>query len=279
MKYATLLNRGKEKLKSAGIEEYENDAYMLLEYVTGKDRNFFILNAKEEASDIIFQNYEKLCEKRSKRIPLQYITGKAYFCGYEFYVDENVLIPRFDTENLVCQAEKYIKENSKVLDVCTGSGCIIISLYKNFNGKIKAKALDISEAALKVAKKNAQDLECSIDFIQSDVFENIPQNEKFDLIVSNPPYIKTEVIDTLMPEVKKFEPVLALDGLEDGLYFYRKISKEAVIYLNPKGRLVFEIGADQRESVTEILKENGYKNIECIKDLNGLDRVITGEHG
>ena len=195
--------------------------------------------------------------------------------GYEFWVNENVLIPRMDTECLVIEAEKLLNGNSaNILDMCTGSGCIITSLMLR-NPKMSGMGTDISEDALAVAKKNATRLSCeNVSFIQGDLFENI--TGKFDMIVSNPPYIRTNVITGLMEEVRSYEPYNALDGHEDGLYFYREITKNASKYLKEDGFLCYEIGHDQGVDVIRIMEENHFKDCRVIKDLAGLDRVVTG---
>lgn len=276
MTFKEILEYGVEKLEEAGIEEAKVDAMLLLEYVCDISRTKYLMYAGNQADEDMCTGYKAAIEKRSERIPLQYITGSQDFMGFQFKVDENVLIPRYDTEVVVEEAIKAIKgvENPQILDVCTGSGCIAISLSKLVKGA-KVRALDISEGALKVAKENNIDLEASVDFIQSDLFENISSDEKYDLIISNPPYIKTEVIKGLMAEVKNFEPMLALDGAEDGLKFYKKISEEAPGYLKAGGILVYEIGCDQAEEVSELLRQNGFTEIIVKKDLAGLNRAVV----
>ena len=210
------------------------------------------------------------------------ISGKAgsqEFMGYEFLVNEHVLIPRQDTENLVEEALKVIRPDMYVLDMCTGSGCILISLLKyaaerkHITG-VKAVGADISADALEVAKKNAQRLKVPVIWVQSDIFENV--SESFDLIVSNPPYIRTEVIQGLEDEVKLHDPWIALDGHEDGLYFYRRIVSESISHLNDGAWLMSEIGHDQAEDVSKLMKSAGFCNIYVKKDLAGLDRVVCG---
>jgi release factor glutamine methyltransferase len=218
-----------------------------------------------------YMQYQQLLSRRIEHEPLQYITGEQEFMGLTFDVDNNVLIPRQDTEILVELVMSQCK-TKKVLDVCTGSGCIAISLAKLGEPK-SISALDISSGALKVAKKNAVRNEVEIEFIESNMFEKV--TEVFDIIVSNPPYIKQKEIDTLMPEVKQYEPALALDGNVDGLEFYRILTSEAKKYLTPEGKVFFEIGFDQAEDVARLLSENGYYNIKVTKDYAKLDRVVS----
>lgn len=279
MKLKELIKNGENVLQEAGIADYKMDAWLLAEFVLKIDRNYYFLNQNEDADIEKEIQYFEFIKKRMTHIPLQHITGVQEFMGYQFIVNENVLIPRQDTEVLIEEVLKNLTENMKILDVCTGSGCIIISLYmmmKEKNKKIHAAALDISKKALETARNNAIKLAAEVTFFESDIFENI--SDKFDIIVSNPPYIKTKVIDELMEEVKEHEPIIALDGMEDGLYFYRKITKQSVNYIKDDGMLFYEIGYDQAADVSNIMKENGYTDIKLIKDLSGLDRVIWGRY-
>lgn len=193
--------------------------------------------------------------------------------GYPFYVDEHVLIPRQDTETLAEEALKVLKPGMQVLDLCTGSGCILISLMKMCEG-LYGTGSDISEEALEVARKNACRLEVNATFIRSSLFEHI--SGRYNLIVSNPPYICTSVIQELQEEVRLHDPFIALDGKEDGLYFYREIIKAGGGYLKPGGYLMFEIGYDQGTEVASLMEKHGYRNIMVKKDLAGLDRVVSG---
>lgn len=273
MTYRQLLETGTRILKESNIDEYDVDSYILFEYMTGMKRSFYLAHSDDEVPLDAEKSYLDVIKKRSERYPLQYITHTAYFYGAEYYVDESVLIPRFDTENLVELVLKNEKDAKNFLDMCTGSGCIAIAIKDNLKG-INATAADISEAALKVAKKNADGHCADITFIHSDLFENI--DGKYDFIVSNPPYIVKDVISTLMPEVKDYEPANALDGGEDGLDFYRQIIKESPKYLNKKGRLYFEIGYDQSESVSNLMRDAGFEDILVKSDLSGNDRCVMG---
>ena len=268
------LTLGKDLLKQANIEEYETDAWLLLEGAAKCTRNDLYLRGNEPLSEAQETLYQAYLEKRSSRIPVQHILGVQCFCGLEFIVTPDVLCPRFDTEVLIEEAVKRIKPGSSILDMCTGSGCIILTLL-HFVKNCQGTAADLSEKALAVAKKNAVKLEKECTFIHSDLFENI--EGKFDVIVSNPPYIATKEIEALEPEVRIHEPMMALDGMEDGLFFYRKIVSASNKYLNPEGWLLFEIGYDQGEAVSEMMKSAGYVQVEVIKDLAGLDRVVVGK--
>ncbi len=273
MTYRQLLETGTRILKESKIDEYDVDSYILFEYMTGMKRSFYLAHSDDEVPLDAEKSFLDVIKKRSERYPLQYITHTAYFYGAEYYVDESVLIPRFDTENLVELVLKNEKDAKNFLDMCTGSGCIAIAIKDNLKG-INATAADISEAALKVAKKNADGHCADITFIHSDLFENI--DGKYDFIVSNPPYIVKDVISTLMPEVKDYEPANALDGGEDGLDFYRQIIKESPKYLNKKGRLYFEIGYDQGESVSNLMRDADFEDILVKSDLSGNDRCVMG---
>ncbi|PXV86292.1 release factor glutamine methyltransferase [Lachnotalea glycerini] len=268
------LEFGRNYLEKHKINDNQLDAWYLLEYVIKQNRSYFFLHEKEELSDSQEKRYRDYIETRGKHIPLQYITKEQEFMGLTFMVNEDVLIPRQDTEILVEEAQKRLKKDGAVLDLCTGSGCIIISL-KYGNNTIHAYASDVSPKAIQVAQENAKRNHADVTLIESNLFQGI--NRKFDMIVSNPPYIPTKVIEGLMQEVQEHEPMLALDGMDDGLYFYQRISKEAMQYLNPGGFLCFEIGHDQAEAVTLLMKENNFQNVTIIKDLAGLDRVIIGE--
>ena len=262
-------------LKEHNIEDSMIKVKSLLEYVLSKPKEYLIINSElklDSEKEIIFNKHiEELLNGK----PLQYITNTQEFFGMQFYVDENVLIPQPDTEILVEEViEIAKKENEKrILDLCTGSGCIAISLSENLDNA-NVTATDISETALEIANKN--DRKRKITFKQSDMFENLC-DEKFDIIVSNPPYIKTKVIESLEKDVQQ-EPKLALDGGEDGLKFYRAITENAYKYLNNDGYLCLEIGENQKEEVMELLKSNNYQDIYCKKDLAGNDRVIIAKY-
>lgn len=280
MKYRDLYNQGIEKLSSENIVDAKIDARLLLEYACKTDRNALFLKGDMEVTEDETKVYFDLISKRMKHIPLQHLTGEQDFMGLTFVVNKHVLIPRQDTECLVEIVLKHLHDGMRILDMCTGSGCIVISLL-HYSNDCQGVGVDLSEEALKVATHNASVLgnngiadKMDATFVQSDLFEKV--DGKFDIIVSNPPYIKTEVIDTLMPEVKDFEPMMALDGTEDGLYFYRKIILDAKKHLNGGGQLFFEIGYDQGKEVSDLMCEAGYVNVEVAKDLAGLDRVVYG---
>lgn len=280
MKYRDLYLYGVEKLNSAGIAEAKLDARLLLEEVCHTDRSDMILYPDREVDGIQHESYVNYIEKRKQRIPLQHIIGKQEFMGLEFYVNEHVLIPRQDTEILVEKAMKNLHDGMRILDVCTGSGCILISLL-HYSNDCKGVGIDISEEALGVARKNAEKLlpdKKEISFYQGDLFEALPDTEKFDMIVSNPPYIRSDVIPTLEPEVAFHEPVIALDGKEDGLFFYRRIIEETGKYLCRGAMLFFEIGYDQAEAVLELMMDKGFVEVNTLKDYAGLDRVVYGTY-
>lgn len=264
---------GEEKLNSAGIVDAKSDAWLLLTYVCKIDRTFYYVHMDEEMSSELFAEYEAILNKRTEHVPLQYITGEQEFMGIPFRVNESVLIPRQDTETLVEEALKRVRPGMKVLDMCTGSGCILISILKNVVD-VEGFGYDISKQAINVAKENAKLNNVNATFERSDLFEEVA--DKFDIIVSNPPYIPTDVIGGLMPEVAVYEPMLALDGKEDGLHFYRRIVDAAFSYLKPDGKLLFEIGHDQGEAVSNLMLNAGFKDVKVIKDLAGNDRVVIG---
>ena len=228
----TLYREGQIRLKDSGIEEYQLDAWYLLEYVTGISKASYYGDPNRELSAAQAEEYRKCIEKRSERIPLQHITGVQEFMGHEFFVNEHVLIPRQDTEILVEHALDKVEDGKKVLDMCTGSGCILLSILKRY--QVQGTGADISSEALQVAERNRKHLALpQVEWLQSDLFEKI--EEKYDVIVSNPPYIQTGVIESLQEEVRLHDPYIALDGKEDGLYFYRRIIEDAKAYLEDGG--------------------------------------------
>ena len=272
---------GTVKLAEEGIEEFSLDAWYLLEYVTGVSKAMYFAEPERAVSEENADRYIDCIRRRAAHIPLQHITGEQEFMGYPFCVNEHVLIPRQDTEILVEEAIQVMRPKMKVLDMCTGSGCIVLSILKMCREKyymtdFQGIGADVSEEALKVARENGRRLGVPVTWIQSDLFAKIPEEEKYDVIVSNPPYIETAVIDTLQEEVRLHDPYIALDGKEDGLYFYRRIISEAGKYLKMQGKLMFEIGCDQAEAVEELMKNAGYEQITVKKDLAGLDRVVYG---
>lgn len=270
--YKELLQAAREFLKNNGIVDADVDAWYLLAHEFGINRADFFMYGHREAPKGKTLEYKNLIKKRASNIPLQYITGSQEFMGLEFEVDENVLIPRQDTEILVEEVLKVSKDKS-VLDLCTGSGCIIISLAKL--GELKAAVgADISTKALELAKRNAENINVDVKFIHSDLFEKVEGN--YDIVVSNPPYIKSEELSALMPEVKNHEPILALDGGSDGLIFYRRIINDLLRFLNPGGYVFFEIGHDQGEAVSSMLTRTGFVDIYIKKDLGGLNRIVYG---
>ena len=273
MTYREAVRLGEKMLTIAGIADVKTDAWMLLEMAAKIDRNFYYMHMNDAIPDEQLKEYESVLKKRAEHIPLQYITGETEFMGLPFKVNSNVLIPRQDTETLVEEALKAAKPGMKVLDMCTGSGCIIISILHH-GKELEGYATDISEEAIHVAKENAKLNQAEVSFETGDLFDNV--KGRYDIIVSNPPYIRTEEIAKLMPEVQNFEPFHALDGKEDGLFFYRRIVEQAGDYLNPGGHLLFEIGHDQGKDVSEMMEQAGFRDVCVIKDLAGNDRVVGG---
>lgn len=265
---------GKELLKQTGIEEYETDAWLLLEASCGCTRNDYYLRGNSpltKEQELLWKQY---LEKRTERIPVQQILGVQKFMGLPFIVTGDVLCPRQDTETLVEEALKVLRPGERILDLCTGSGCILISLL-TYGKDCSGVGADLSLKALEIAGENARRLGVECELIHSDLFEQL--GEKFDMIVSNPPYIATKEIEALMPEVRDREPRMALDGKEDGLFFYREITSQARQYLKPGGRLLFEIGYDQGNAVAGMMTEAGFTEVQVKKDLAGLDRVVKGK--
>ena len=274
MQYAKLYHIGKEQLQKAGITDAELDARLLLEFICHTDRNALYAHGDQEIEDEKMHDFLQLIEKRAVHIPLQHLTGEQNFMGLDFLVNEHVLIPRQDTEILVEEIMRDLHDGIRILDMCTGSGCILLSLL-HYSNDCSGVGVDVSEDALAVARQNADRLAGKqAGFIQRDLFEKVEGS--FDLIVSNPPYIRSQEIAGLMPEVREHEPHLALDGKDDGLHFYREIIKGAMPHLKRGGQLFFEIGYDQREAVQALLAANGYTEIAVVKDYAGLDRVVYG---
>lgn len=272
--YKEVYDRGVQTLQSAGVADAGLDARLLLEFVCHTDRNTLYAHADMPVSDYARELYEQLIRRRAQRIPLQHLLGTQEFMGLSFVVNEHVLIPRQDTECLVEEAMICTMDGDRVLDLCTGSGCILLSImcYKN---EIEGVGTDISNEALQIARLNAERLEKPALFVNCDLFGQLPE-EPFDIIVSNPPYIRSDVIETLAPEVKDHEPRGALDGGSDGLVFYKRILKDAPRYIRRGGTVLLEIGYDQGEAVSSMMKEAGFDNVETVKDLAGNDRVVKG---
>ena len=285
-----ILTNIRERLQKAGIEDFEYESWVLLEWKLHIDRAEFYMNPNGEVKQELLEDLEEVLLKREQRVPLQYLMGECEFMGFDFSVDERVLIPRQDTECLVelavedirnvktqnrCEfnnaADQKNEQKVKVLDLCTGSGCIGISV-KKLCQNTEVTLADISEGALAVAKKNAENLNANVTLIRGNLFENI--EGRFDYILSNPPYIPSQVIQGLMPEVKDHEPRMALDGEPDGLKFYRILAEEGKKYLKNGGSIYMEIGWDQAKDVTEIFEAMGFSGRRTVRDMAGNDRVV-----
>lgn len=304
---------GQAQLEQQNIEDSAQDSWYLFEFATGMARMDYLLDGNKELELVKAEQYKQLIEKRKQHIPLQHLTGVQEFMGYEFHVNSSVLTPRQDTETLVEEVLASTKNCKKVLDLCTGSGCIALSLA--LLGRYEeVTATDLSKDALKVARQNMEQLFCfdrefgnyaesprkvvdkkikqdeiSVFFENGqkqtfslhwgNLFEAVSKEKRYDVIVSNPPYIETEVCETLMPEVREHEPRMALDGHEDGLYFYRKIIAQAGNYLEDGGWLFFEIGYNQGQALKQLLEEKGtFEEIQVKKDLAGLDRIVSARY-
>ncbi|MCU6717530.1 peptide chain release factor N(5)-glutamine methyltransferase [Roseburia amylophila] len=274
MTYREAVEFGTKCLTDAGVPDAALDAWYLLQMVCKIERSYYYVHGEEDITQDAQKEYEIAVQKRAEHIPLQYIIGEQEFMGLRFKVNSNVLIPRQDTETLVEQVLKIVKPGMKVLDLCTGSGCVLISVLKNAP-ELTGMGSDISKTALLVAKENAKLHEVDAEWVRSDLFDNI--TETFDVIMANLPYIPTGEILSLMPEVRDFEPENALDGGADGLDFYRKIAGQVKDYLNPGGYVYMEIGYDQGEAVSELMRNAGFTEVEVIKDLARNDRVVKGK--
>lgn len=286
---------GRRELQEAGVGEAQVDAWYLLEYATKLSRADYFKEPRRELTKEQELRYFLYIEKRAQRIPLQHITGEQEFMGLPFLVNEFVLVPRQDTEILAEIALALLKSISKerqkdvaerepvaspmrILDMGTGSGCILLSLLHYMKEDsclvLEGVGADISNEALQVARENAKRMELEAEWVHGDLFSKV--EGKFQVIVSNPPYVRTAELDRLQAEVRCHDPRIALDGNADGLYFYRRIVEECKIYLEPGGHLLFEIGHDQAEDVAGMMRNAGFSKIKIKKDLAGLDRVVSG---
>ena len=283
-----LLKNGQKILEQSGIREAGLDAWLLLEYITGKSRAYYFAHGDEGVTEETACRYQELIRKRAEHIPLQHLTHQAFFMGYEFYVNEDVLVPRQDTETLMEAALELLKGNKapRILDMCTGSGCIITSLMLEVP-EASGTGVDLSEKALEVAIRNARELGTAdrTKFVKSDLFsaeyfskkDNAEKVTGYDMLISNPPYIPSGEIEGLMEEVRLHDPRMALDGMEDGLYFYREITRQAMDHIRPGGWLLYEIGCEQGKDVKELLEKEGFIKTEIRQDLCGLDLVVLGQ--
>ncbi len=273
MTYKEAYDKGSLILKASEIDYYSNDARLLLEFVCETDRTALLAFPEREITKEQEEKYLSVIKKRSTHIPLQHLTGIQGFMGLDFCVNKDVLIPRADTETLVEEVLQNLHDGMRILDMCTGSGCILLSLL-HYSNDCEGVGADISPEALSVAKENAKRLNIEASFVESDLFENV--SGVFDIIVSNPPYIRTCEIEELMPEVRDYDPFIALNGKEDGVSFYRSIIAKAPLYLKQGGVLAFEIGCDQGKEVSAMMIDSGFTNVSVKQDLGGLDRVVIG---
>ena len=280
MTYRECYEQGCRTLQAAGIEETALDARLLLEAVCGTDRNDLLVHGEQQVAPEAEEKYLNWIRQRAEHIPLQQLTGEQGFMGLTFNVNEHVLIPRQDTEILVEEVLKELHDGMRVLDMCTGSGCILLSLL-HYSNDCEGLGVDLSAEALEVAGRNVLKVLTPekaehAHFLQSDLFEKV--EGKFEIIVSNPPYIASAEVEKLMPEVRDHEPRMALDGTEDGLYFYRRIIEEAGKHLVSSRMLFFEIEYDQGQAVSELMRTEGYCEVQVVQDYAGLDRVVLGTY-
>ena len=280
MTYRECYEQGCRTLQATGIEEAALDARLLLEAVCGTDRNDLLVHGEQPVAPEAEEKYLNWIRQRAEHIPLQQLTGEQDFMGLTFSVNEHVLIPRQDTEILVEEVLKELHDRMRILDMCTGSGCILLSLL-HYSNDCEGLGVDLSAEALEVAGQNVLKVLTPekaehAHFLQSDLFEKV--EGKFEIIVSNPPYIASAEVEKLMPEVRDHEPRMALDGTEDGLYFYRRIIEEAGKHLVSSGMLFFEIGYDQGQAVSELMRTEGYCEVQVVQDYAGLDRVVFGTY-
>lgn len=279
MRFREAVSEGKQILAQAGIADAAVDAEILLLQASGLDRAHYLAGAGDEVPGGVLETYRALVARRAGHVPLQHITGSQEFMGIDFSVSGDVLVPRQDTETLAEEAIRILREKRRegralrVLDLCTGSGCILISL-KKFCPYIAGTGTDISPRALDMARRNAQNANVQVSFLEADLFHGISEQERFDLITCNPPYIPSSDIDRLSDEVRDHEPRIALDGGEDGLSFYRRIAAESRPFLRKDGVLLMEIGYDQGRSVPDLFQKAGYEDIHVLRDMAGLDRVV-----
>lgn len=266
-----LVQAAKEHLEENGIHDAGSDIWLLLE-AAGMDRQTWLLQADAEADPELVRRFLAFLERRCRREPVQYILGEAWLYGRRFCVTPDVLIPRPDTEILIGEAMKRLQDGMRILDLCTGSGCILLSLLGR--GGVTGCGSDLSEAALAVARENGRRLGLEAQWVCSDLFADV--TGPFDIIVSNPPYIASDVLPALEPEVRLHEPVMALDGGPDGLGLLRRIIRDAGRYLQKDGWLLLEIGYDQGRSVPALLQAAGYRQISVVRDFAGHDRVAIG---
>ncbi|MDR0220725.1 MAG: peptide chain release factor N(5)-glutamine methyltransferase [Lachnospiraceae bacterium] len=283
MKYQELLNLGAARLSQAGISEAELDARLLLEAVCGTSKHDLLAHGEREVAAGHEERYVNHIARREKREPLQYILGEQEFMGLAFKVTPEVLIPRQDSETLVEEVLRHLHDGQTILDMCTGSGCLLLSLL-HYSNYCQGTGVDISAPALAIAAENERRLRAlpretepigRVTWIESDLFTKVVG--QYDIIVTNPPYIPTAELAGLMPEIRDHEPALALDGHADGLYYYRRIVDQASQHINRYGRIFLETAPEQAATVAGMLAGGGYKDIEIIKDLSGHDRVVTGK--